>query len=185
MDPIGIAGGLNLYGFAGGDPINFSDPFGLSAEACCRELASVAAGFIPFLGGLNDAATALTGRDAIAGVDVGTGGRVAAAAGVLLPVSGGSIRAASQFLEPGATQLARRFGTTFQVKVRGTLGRSDNASSAMIREVDGSGNVVSRTHRVVRPDGSIPHRHQTHIGRHGTERQFPDEWVQFPTRNQL
>src|SRR5213076_2805006 len=28
-DPLGLAGGLNLYGFAGGDPINFSDPFGL------------------------------------------------------------------------------------------------------------------------------------------------------------
>ena len=29
QDPIGIAGGLNVYGFANGDPINFSDPFGL------------------------------------------------------------------------------------------------------------------------------------------------------------
>ena len=28
-DPIGIAGGVNAYGFAGGDPVNFSDPFGL------------------------------------------------------------------------------------------------------------------------------------------------------------
>jgi RHS repeat-associated protein len=31
-DPIGLAGGLNLYGFANGDPINFSDPFGLCPE---------------------------------------------------------------------------------------------------------------------------------------------------------
>ncbi len=30
-DPLGLAGGLNLYGFAGGDPVNFSDPLGLCA----------------------------------------------------------------------------------------------------------------------------------------------------------
>lgn len=29
-DPIGLAGGLNLYGFANGDPVNFDDPFGLN-----------------------------------------------------------------------------------------------------------------------------------------------------------
>ena len=29
-DPIGLAGGLNLYGYANGDPVNYSDPFGLS-----------------------------------------------------------------------------------------------------------------------------------------------------------
>jgi RHS repeat-associated protein len=28
-DPIGIAGGMNAFGFARGDPINFDDPFGL------------------------------------------------------------------------------------------------------------------------------------------------------------
>jgi len=37
-DPIGLAGGMNLYGFAGGDPVNFSDPFGLcpKGEVCRR-----------------------------------------------------------------------------------------------------------------------------------------------------
>lgn len=28
-DPIGLAGGLNVYGFAGGDPVSYADPFGL------------------------------------------------------------------------------------------------------------------------------------------------------------
>lgn len=28
-DPIGLAGGLNLHGYANGDPVTFSDPFGL------------------------------------------------------------------------------------------------------------------------------------------------------------
>ena len=35
-DPIGLAGGLNLYGFANGDPVNFSDPFGLCPERVTR-----------------------------------------------------------------------------------------------------------------------------------------------------
>ncbi len=30
-----MAGGLNLYGFASGDPVNFSDPFGLCIEDLC------------------------------------------------------------------------------------------------------------------------------------------------------
>jgi RHS repeat-associated protein len=33
-DPIGLSGGVNLYGFGGGDPVNFSDPFGLDADPC-------------------------------------------------------------------------------------------------------------------------------------------------------
>jgi RHS repeat-associated protein len=41
-DPIGIAGGLNVYGYANGDPVNYRDPFGLKAEDVfigCRPLA--------------------------------------------------------------------------------------------------------------------------------------------------
>jgi RHS repeat-associated protein len=29
-DPVGLGGGLNLYGYAGGDPVGYSDPYGLS-----------------------------------------------------------------------------------------------------------------------------------------------------------
>ena len=34
-DPIGLAGGLNAFGFANGDPVTYSDPYGLAAEAGC------------------------------------------------------------------------------------------------------------------------------------------------------
>jgi RHS repeat-associated protein len=39
-DPIGLGGGLNLYGFAAADPVNRSDPFGLWPLPCCIEISA-------------------------------------------------------------------------------------------------------------------------------------------------
>ncbi len=41
-----MAGGLNLYGFAGGDPVNFSDPFGLWDVAAHEKILDHALGKI-------------------------------------------------------------------------------------------------------------------------------------------
>ena len=37
-DPIGLAGGLNSYGFAAGDPVSYSDPYGLSPSCDTKSI---------------------------------------------------------------------------------------------------------------------------------------------------
>jgi uncharacterized protein RhaS with RHS repeats len=67
-DPIGLAGGLNLYGFANGDPVNFSDPFGLCPTGCVLEGAGVVAAGLVLLA----ATTALVaGEDLGSAIDAG------------------------------------------------------------------------------------------------------------------
>lgn len=43
-DPAGLSGGLNLYGYAGGDPANNSDPFGLDPDSSKADSTSHGAG---------------------------------------------------------------------------------------------------------------------------------------------
>jgi hypothetical protein len=38
---------------------------------------------------------------------------------------------------------------------------------------------ISVTHRVERA-GELIHQHQRHIGRYGSERFFPDAWIEYP-----
>jgi RHS repeat-associated protein len=56
-DPIGLAGGTNLYGFGGGDQVNFSDPFGLAH--CPTPCAAAAGGTVVSAAGGAAAASAL------------------------------------------------------------------------------------------------------------------------------
>lgn len=128
-----------------------------------------------------DLATVVSGENPLTGEQVGWVGRGVALAGVLTPVSGGQIRAAGKFLSAAERALAKESGNTFEVIVRKSLGR-DGASSAHLIEKDAAGRTVSRTHRVVDPQGKVVHQHQTHVGKSGAERQFPNEWVQFPDK---
>ena len=46
-DPIGLAGGINVYGFAAGDPVTYSDPYGLCPKVARLAPAMAADGPVP------------------------------------------------------------------------------------------------------------------------------------------
>ena len=88
-DPIGLAGGLNLYGYGAGDPVNNADPFGLCfpwpacAFAAARAGAAVGTVVGAGVGALGGGVGAIPG--AAAGNRVGyVGGFVAATAGAIV-----------------------------------------------------------------------------------------------------
>lgn len=66
-----------------------------------------------------------------------------------------------------------------EVIERKALG-ADKATSRHIIERNPDGTTRSVTHQVRKPDGRTVHQHQRHIGKHGTERDFPDEWIEYP-----
>ncbi|HEY0928371.1 MAG TPA: RHS repeat-associated core domain-containing protein [Gemmatimonas sp.] len=86
-DPIGLAGGLNLYGFAGSNPANFSDPFGLcpfflTGKPCSAGLA-IGFGFVPIAGDAYDIISAFVGKDLLTGESIGIGGAAATLVGTI------------------------------------------------------------------------------------------------------
>jgi RHS repeat-associated protein len=89
-DPIGLAGGLNLYGFAGGDPVNFSDPFGLCPpeKPLCQWIKAILIAAGTDLGGIAGGGSGLlTGPGAVVATPAGAiagmsaGASIGAAAG--------------------------------------------------------------------------------------------------------
>jgi hypothetical protein len=66
---------------------------------------------------------------------------------------------------------------TKDVIERRAPGADAATSRHVVEKIDGRTNSV--THQVTK-DGEVIHQHQTHIGKSGTERQFPDAWVEYP-----
>ena len=150
-DPIGLAGGLNAYGFANGDPVSYSDPFGLCPNpdgSPCDAYAGAIAQFnhnmeeavaSVFLQGLRVVAGAANAifhvGDALTALgknpnDKSTGGRILAGVGVvaaLTPLQ--EELAIAELQETGSVVMAGgTSGKTFGRAAELAASRGENAS---------------------------------------------------------
>jgi RHS repeat-associated protein len=190
-DPIGLAGGMNLYAYTGNAPLGTRDPFGLSDEEWeleCRQTGPTPESLIGELECVwkKKKSSPLQerreeywanfwsafeywygGSGEVYGSGIGyrSGGIVGAAA----LLAGGAGRAAG-----GAAGSSR----TIEVITRPYPGRDGGISRQIIERY--SGRVNSVTHQV-EVNGRIVHQHQTHIGRYGGRRIFNDAWSPYPT----
>ncbi len=69
-----------------------------------------------------------------------------------------------------------------EIKTRPTPGKDGGISKHIIEKDRPSGDVVSRTHSVKVQNKTV-HQHQEHMGKHGGERRFSDQWTGTRTIN--
>jgi len=129
QDPIGLAGGVNLYAYAGNDPVQFSDPFGLCPQ-CWAIL--VAGGVGAFVGGSVQAFSNIAnGREPMEGVGTAmvVGGLTAGAATAYLATGGAVGSAGTRTDTPGTgtrymgSEEARTVAATNRIPATNAAGR--------------------------------------------------------------
>jgi hypothetical protein len=148
---------MNLYGFAGSDPVNFSDPFGLcpafiTGRPCSTGLA-IAVGFVPILGDAIDIAGAVAGQDLMTGEELGNVDIAVTVVGTLL--GSGKLAREGADVAQGAV---RRYGSKglpdHQAKVEELMTRARGEAGpreTVLREKKVSGHYASNR----RPDVQI------------------------------
>lgn len=152
-DPIGLAGGLNVYGFANGDPVNFSDPFGLcggprekpcpnagSASAMgevVKRLAAMAPAMEKAI--VLGAAVTLAPVVAVLGADAAAAGAGAAAMSLSAPLAGRTLLPAAS---AGVVAKLNALGQKFGVSATDLANRAITHGTKMVDMLEGNaGNV--------------------------------------------
>jgi hypothetical protein len=108
-------------------------------------------------------------------VGVGTAIAIPATAGSLALIADGAIKVGT-----GIALFKKKSDNKYynEIDERKEPGKDGAISKHIIEKYKGKTNSV--THQVKR-NGKIIHQHQKHIGKYGSEKRFPDKWVEYPT----
>ena len=107
-DPIGIAGGMNAFGFAGGDPVNYGDPFGLCPNPLATGLGSLQCALQDIIGAIKNGPSQIADfwRDPM------KGGFAAKLAMVPFAIPGGDAELGLTAAEAATSRLAAKLNFT-------------------------------------------------------------------------
>jgi uncharacterized protein RhaS with RHS repeats len=139
QDPIGLAGGVNLYAYAGGNPVEFNDPFGL-----CDPKKDGACLLINAVGGLlQPAQTPLEVMGTMAMAPLGVGG-----AGGIAP----EVLALGSMLSNSVNGLLRAGGVATRVAaaLNGSVSALAKGEGYKVT-IEGTKNIVAR----IKPSGDM------------------------------
>jgi RHS repeat-associated protein len=139
-DPIGLAGGLSAYGFANGDPVNYSDPFGLCPDPNKPWCSSPGYAILRFFG-VSDATADKIGR-------IFYGGAMIAGA----PGMGEGARAAGEAL--GAAAANPEVTTSFGKKIEAQLDKRGWTKDDVNGTIANPDRTVATTDSRYQPDGT-------------------------------
>jgi RHS repeat-associated protein len=168
VDPLKALSG-EPYSYAGDNPLTYGDPtgliFGIPGTPSWEEAGEAVAGW----GDTITFGATKWVREQIGDENVDTCSGAYQSGGVAGLVTGVFI--------PGEDDAEAGEAAEWAWKTRADEGADGGISEYGEERLEGE--TISTAHRVELEDEVI-HQHQTHIGKYGGERQFPNEWIQYP-----